>query len=373
MVGHDSASPQISETSVMENGGQYSVFFCGIGDARNLFATLLTIGQAEAKLKVPCKKTYHFTLNDINHNVLARDIVLICLLQRYSDLPDEIRSGEEGQAVLSTLFFVYAAAVMPQYAFEILQKTISQIIEAIATGTDLPAGVTILDKDRSTYLGSLRSWQGELNLLFTTKEILDLTRRNQLSQFIIDSRINPMGLALAPIDPEVIEEEKAFYRKAGLSYPPKTTTGRFEPDLQKLFLQLKDSKSSSVIGAIFTHICKNWKVNTTFLDLEWHKRKGLRLDLGFSPFELHDKLYEETVLERPDSSAQLADYVLHFFAATAKAIDALKGRLRVEILLGEGSAVAEQVRHGTLESRSTDFPHVFDVVHLSNVPGKLSI
>ncbi|MCJ1359253.1 MAG: hypothetical protein MMC33_009254, partial [Icmadophila ericetorum] len=244
--------------------------------------------KSKSNLNVPCKKTYHFSLNDINPNALARDIILLCLLQDYSDLPDDTRSGQEGKTILSTLFFIYTAAVMPQYAFEILQEAISRICKALISGSNLPACIAVLENDKALLLTSLRSWQGELTSLYTTTKILTLIRNDQESQLAMEALMGP-----GPMEPKAIREKKAFYVKAGLAYPPNT------------------------------------------------------LNTGV---------------------AQLSDYVSHFFVATAKAIHTLKGRLQIEILLGDGSATMEQLRYDTLKHRDSSFPRVFDVVHLSNVP-----
>jgi len=57
-----------------------SFFFASIGDARDLYKTIIDIADKENSGKAP-RKEHHFTVNDINKGALTRDLVIWMLLE----------------------------------------------------------------------------------------------------------------------------------------------------------------------------------------------------------------------------------------------------------------------------------------------------
>ena len=126
-VGHDVVSslfePDVCAKYVGEPGKKFMSFFlAGLGDDRRLLQTLNVITESEKKSIVP-KRTYHFTVNDIQKSALARDLIIWMLLDELSKL----KSMPEQAAleILNTVFFIFLSTVMPSYAFAQLHKTSS--------------------------------------------------------------------------------------------------------------------------------------------------------------------------------------------------------------------------------------------------------
>jgi hypothetical protein len=59
--------------------------FGGIGDARHLFESLSDLGRCPT----PTSKRFHFTMVDIKHVVIARDLVLFYIFKHLSQFSME--------------------------------------------------------------------------------------------------------------------------------------------------------------------------------------------------------------------------------------------------------------------------------------------
>ncbi|KAJ6461174.1 hypothetical protein C8R47DRAFT_116012 [Mycena vitilis] len=115
-----------SKTSLSE----LSFLFGGVGDARNVFATL--IGAHRAYKGLPKDKRsvmrVHLTLLDIHPSALARDLVVLMLLNDWMTPGLSPAALAETQA---TLMYTYAGAIMPPYAHARQQKTIKSLQEQL--------------------------------------------------------------------------------------------------------------------------------------------------------------------------------------------------------------------------------------------------
>lgn len=93
VVGHDEACSQIDASMLDQSDRSVSILFGGIGDARNMYATLLKVDQLEREfLRLPTRK-YHLTINDIKPETLARDLLMFFLndLGRIKELGENKR------------------------------------------------------------------------------------------------------------------------------------------------------------------------------------------------------------------------------------------------------------------------------------------
>ena len=86
MIGHDQAESLVNEqllNKAAKDGSDLTidVFFAGVGDARNLMATLNTISEAES---VPPANRYRFIANDVKPHAVARNLLVMMLLQEFA-------------------------------------------------------------------------------------------------------------------------------------------------------------------------------------------------------------------------------------------------------------------------------------------------
>ncbi|KKY18425.1 putative dna primase large subunit [Phaeomoniella chlamydospora] len=165
--GHDEPESLVDKTlfSVVENA-DISLLFGGIGDARNLFATLTEIAWTEAE--TPSNRSYHITINDIKPAAIARDLVVFFLLNELLPLG---KDPKKALVVMNTLHFVYSAPIMPQLASKHLQKTIHMVIQAIEESS-LPSWISLRPGVGEELLPILRRWIGDTSTLFPTEDII---------------------------------------------------------------------------------------------------------------------------------------------------------------------------------------------------------
>jgi hypothetical protein len=349
-----------------------SFFLAGVGDARNMFRTIIGISEIEKT----DKKSYHFTINDINKSALARDIVVFMLIEELMSLE---KGTDEYIEVLSTIYFIYVAVIIPQYSLDKMQATISKALDAIESRQQPSKLLHLYERHYQEYIKVLKSWQGEALTVLTTKEVFKLAKQ-QVSRMAM-----MMGDALEL--PPKCKAERNLYLTSLVLQPPKRMLQKYDPIMLK---ELQDCANRPQTNTprlkCRDYLLENWRVNTTMVDVEWYNSLEDKnsIDFGYDPFEGAEKFTDEDMKAQPPANPQcLYDYVSTFFSSVADAIGKLGGRLKVEVLLGDCVDVAEQLRFDlfgsedvenrvdtidTLEVRPKHFPNAFDCVHLSNVP-----
>lgn len=188
-VGHDKACSQVDASMLDKKNSPVSLFFGGIGDARNLYATLIDIVRLERSSHSRKTRTYHATINDIKANALVRDLVVFYLLDDLSALKG--CKSEKRAQLLETIFFLYVGAIVPKYVSDRIQHTISRVILALQSGNDILKWVHVYERDKAKLIASLTSWQGELRSKYG---IADLTTplRNHV-EAVIRKYANKIG------------------------------------------------------------------------------------------------------------------------------------------------------------------------------------
>ncbi|KAJ7750682.1 hypothetical protein DFH07DRAFT_922529 [Mycena maculata] len=110
---------------------ELSFLFGGVGDARNVYATL--VGGHRAYKALPKDKRsamrMHLTMLDIHPSALARDLVILMLL---NDCMAPNVAPEVLAETKATLMYTYGGAIMPPYAHARQQKTIKSLMERLA-------------------------------------------------------------------------------------------------------------------------------------------------------------------------------------------------------------------------------------------------
>lgn len=358
IVGHDDAWPQIDASMMDKNNTSLSFFFGGIGDARNLYATVLRIDQLERTKNKQRKRRYHCTINDIKAAALARDLLVFHLLDDLMNL-DEILQDERTE-ILTTIFFLYAGVVVPPYVADRVQATIQQVIQWLRFGDFNLSWIHIYERDKPALLESLQEWKGEMPSQYTSE---DMTQA--VIKYYHTSNKAYVTRAGRPKPRRGCEQEIKYFQLTGAHWPPSALSLRREPNFP-----ISTSKDDAWKGAR-ADILKTWKPNVTMLDPEWRpkceKHGRLEGSLAMDTFELSEALYVLTGLQEPKIKSTLFDLVSHFFAHVAISLKRLSGRIQVEIMHGEMSKIFECVRYNVSERRP-DFPSLYDRIHMSNIP-----
>ena len=356
-IGHEDAEAQINRTMMTESSEPLSFFFGGIGDARHLFATIITLRALERDTQQSAERQYHVTINDLKAGALARDLVILSLL---SDLTETADKNTETLEIKVTLFCVYMAAVMPVYAYKRLQSSIRRVINGLETCNDLPAQVHVSTVHTSALLRSLISWQGEVDMLCDTPTALRwmIGFNNQgrgegtkdfLKNNLIDNRCR---------------REAESFLQTGAHWLPTELTKQHEPELEKILANPVQKQQNLKAKE---YIVKYWKVNPTMLDLDWHRDSHATLDgiFCYDPFRSIEDF--NLASQAPTNLTRLCEFFFPFFEKVAMAISELGARITIEILQADVTASMEQIRYGLLE-RKKGFPKFYNTVHLTNIP-----
>jgi len=350
VVGHDEACSQIDASMLDQSDGPISILFGGIGDARNLYATLLKIDRLERELpRLPTRK-YHITINDIKPETLARDLLMFFLLNDLGCIKDS--SEHERRDILTTTFFLYIASVVPQRVSGRIQVIIDRVIAALQSKKGIPEWIHIYERDKVQLIKTLRSWRGNLKTRHTVAEVV---------------RLHTKYLKSAKSDtiPAALVIERNFFAKTGACWASRPWAQQHEPVLLTVRADKKHWQKAR------THVSENWRVNMTLMDEQWPEDQAYEDDLGsvlaFDPFDIMTRFYLHTDLEEPTEDPTIYAYAAKFFARVAVAMKRLQNRLVVEVIHGEISDILEAIRYRTLD-RADNFPSEYDQVHLSNIP-----
>jgi hypothetical protein len=374
-IGHDCARSEFDASLANESPEEPASFlFGGIGDARHLYATLIGIAKHETDSKSPSDRNFHFTINDINPVVFARDIVIFFLLLDLSQYSADCATSEPME-ILTALYFIYAAPIMPAKAADRLQNVIEAVIGAINDPAKLPSWIYLYETDHKAIINVLESWKVEVLSKWNTAKVRAyVVEDNITSAMQLDSLSGMMGDA--SMAPEGCAREKKRFRETAMLEPPPRFVEMFDSDLWRI-LQEKPKVNKAKLEE---HLDNNWKTNTTLVDVEWENCRddGEHPDMRFDPFTMADHLTAETGIY-PQRPERLFDYCAMFFLQTARALDKLKDRLTLEIVMSEVGQLLEKTRNMDLHNRNelprsdtkgdrSSFPRLYDRIHLSNIP-----
>lgn len=331
-----------------------SMFFGGCGDMRHFYGSLVDLDGSE-KSPSMMNRRYHFTLNDVKPAILARAMVMFCLL-------DELATSEnlsnmellERQAVI---FYVFAAQLIPRVVFDRLHQVINSLIETLeARGTVLP-WVQIHPADRRLILQVLRAWKREDLLALVSPEALAAQVTPHLQRVFHKHKDNHTVI------PPGCLPEFVVYSNTLLLLAPLPLVERYAPELR--------DRPTSIVASIpllKSTIKENWMINTTILDEEWFVAAKVGVYKSINPFELARQFDSYHYAATAHSRALLFCHLSSFFEKVALAIRRLRGRMKTELIVGDAIAAMDAVRYRPTDGRILDAPVDFDCVHLSSAP-----
>lgn len=147
--------------------------------------------------------------------------------------------------------------------------------------------------------------------------------------------------------------------------------------------------------AVAKKVETDWTSNVTMIDLNWVEAKTsldrFEIDVAHDPWQFKAALRDLMPMK---PGARLYDFVALWFELIAECFSQLKDDMRVEVCLGDITTVLEQMRCGVIGRRQrsyahcdpdtaqgndatiseveehprVEYPHVYDRIHLSNIP-----
>jgi hypothetical protein len=255
--------------------------FCGIGDARHLYATLAKIHSHTKQNAHLANKRYHFTLLDLKPAILARDLIVFSLLDDMSRL----RTGSEEELdTLLVLFYTWAGVIMPAYAYDGLQRTIRQILLGLEKDL-MPNWFNIPEQIRPALITELKGWRNGIEQDYPTKKcrriIVQYQARERLSRKHTLMQYAGVDSDATIACPKGCDMEEMVFLSTGHLLPPRSVIVTREPAYAEVTGAEIDPKR------LVPYLDANWKPNPTFVDLEWQKVRDLLFkdpDFGSEPF-----------------------------------------------------------------------------------------
>jgi hypothetical protein len=252
-LGHDTAT-SIFEGFVFEEFEsdlkRVSFFFGGVGDGRHFLQTLIRIADHE-KTKTGTKRTYNFTVNDMGKHAISRDLIIWILLDDLSRLD---AGSDDASILLNTIFFIYVSAIMPSYAFEQLNQTISRVLDALTNGRQPLKWLYLHDEDFPKYVEALCDWQGKMKDFFTSGEMITKVSEKMAGRDLGDQ----------------FRKEHQLYFSTAVLYPAKKVLQQHDPKMLEL-IQRHSTKLKVNFEAFTGHAREHWHFNTTLIDVEWYE------------------------------------------------------------------------------------------------------
>ncbi|TGO88327.1 hypothetical protein BPOR_0169g00060 [Botrytis porri] len=384
-VGHDNAKSLFNESLALQipAGETISFFNSGLGDARHFLASLISIAHEEAKGEIP-KRRYHFTLNDINKYALTRDLIIFSLLDKLSRL--EEYQIFQSVYILNTIYFIYAACLMPPWVSEQLQEVIAELLTCLRNGLQPLEWIYLYEADIPSYIEALENWVsgGKVANVFTAQEVMESTI-STMQDSIYNNKTAEYWEHIGPY----CNKERELYLATGVLLPFPQAMKKHDPKLVDLSRKSLHNPRGRESRLFVTHVMTdNWVFNQTLLDWDAHIDMGNpepRAFVRFDPFDLFSRLWVELTEELPprEEHAPIFTHIGPFFAEAASAIKSLDQRLKVEMVKGDYIDVAEKIHFGLHYDptqsqalgtenigypRPKDFPSLYYRIVLSNVP-----
>jgi hypothetical protein len=344
-----------------------------------MFQTIIEIAAHErSSKKKEDQKDYHFTIVDIKSPAVARDLVVLMLLDELSELAHDAAKAKASK-VLMCLFYTYLSAIMPSSLHEVLQDKIGKAKDALEKNT-LPQFIEIPDMYRADIICYLDDWQRKVQQEFPITRLQpEVVRTRQQYPEFVD--LPPNGRSA---------QETAFEEQTGALILRAPYNNLPDPSLRETFDAFGSRGSQAAVHKAVEAIHNTWSTNPTLVDLAWeHSRDPTaEFDVGESPGSFTEKIGKKMMesgfgLRGPVSQMSLFDLPAQWFISIAQGLKQMRGRIRIESCVGDVTAVLEQIKYGAVGHRKPRamsemgaqvsqpeeaYPHVYDRIHLSNVP-----
>ncbi|KAI1766876.1 hypothetical protein GGR53DRAFT_528115 [Hypoxylon sp. FL1150] len=352
-----------------------SLMFCGIGDARNLFQTVIGYNSSTKGAKGTQK--LHITMLDINPAIIARDLIIFSLVNEVTSANPASRD-----VILLSLSYLYCTEIVPPFVWTKLQETIVNLLGSLREEKQPLTFLSIPVSQMGQIIQTLESWQQGPATAYKTSRV----RLAIAEELLAKTRsLSKIGVSCPEHYPECKSDHKIFDEFRVL-FPPMDVLTSLEPELSALDTNLH----SSVLGAkkrVDDYLDKHWKVNVTLVDAKFQADQppGALPYFGQDPFDTIKSLNDispKLVLDENKSRYHVLKYAGRFFARLSLSILMLKDRLTIEVIVGEMADTLERLRYGHLDrypqdhggrgqessSASMEWPQKYHVIHASNIP-----
>lgn len=330
-----------------------SIFLGCLGDARHFYAQIAILGATERMIMhtttSPLKRKYQFTLSDSNCTAIARNLVLLVLLDELACLTD-IPQAERTE-IYTTVYYLFAGVIIPCYALDRLLQTVDSIVGRLRNSEPVLPWLQIHDSERLHLIDVLESWLdiepsdrlSASNAVNKTVDILDDTSMSHKNGCDFDG---------IPKVPPGCQKEFETYFNVPLLQAPRSVMREHEPEL----LHLIETEAS--IENLRNYVAGKWCVNPT-LDASGQTD-------GSNPFDVCRALYNIVSMQERGGpkKTKLFDYASSFFQMVVIALRKIRGRLGVEYILQDALVAIDEIGCNSRQDRPSATPISYDLVYL---------
>ncbi|KAI1820128.1 hypothetical protein F4861DRAFT_88847 [Xylaria intraflava] len=379
-VGHDDAHSVFFHDKNLLSARQnvHSVLYAGIGDGRNLLATISFIGLMAMGNPSVLSKKFHFTLLDIKPTVFARDLLMFRLLL---DAADEAKAAST--ETLAALSYLYTTPVMPPWAYSRIQRAIRNLLKELQNqDADVMGRFYVDTQSRAAISRHLQSWQRKPEGWYSTQEFLDRTRRQLLStKFRImatyGSEPGSNNLRTPPVC-EAGSPDVRGYEDLGVMLPDMPFLEKHEGQLLKLLKAHAKTRNTANKEKLDQYLYDKWQPNLTLIDFEYQeKRQGVPDPLlDFTPRGIALDLFANIPWEVAGRGARgIFSLLIGFFNFVLDQFQKIRHQTTFDVMIDEMVSFFERAEQGCLKTRErlgslqpSKFPDRFDHIHMSNIP-----
>lgn len=356
---------------VVDSPTDVAVLACGIGDARNLFTTLLVTGSAHKALAGKRDTPYkglHFTLVDLKPAIFARILLVFRLL-----LDADTGSQTDKDETLAAVCYIYVAQVMPKWASDKLQAAISALLVELEDGSRAPMDLFYIHPEARTRITHvLRQWQQPPQPWYTAGALRFATLRSAPM-----AELDPGSTVKLPPG---WDADVALFESLYMLVPSKELLQRHEPQLASLL----NAKPHQQIdrAAVEEYLDTAWQPNLTLIDVDFETTRydGPKPNMSWNVPDIFHQFLRNAPLHTFDG--EKARGVLgpfcEFFRTVGERVNLTRQARSVviEIVIGEMTTTLTKLRHGILRDDQQTmgnmdpgkFPNLFDNIDLSNIP-----
>ncbi|KAM7183786.1 hypothetical protein V8F33_013365 [Rhypophila sp. PSN 637] len=366
-----------------------SFLFCGIGDGRHLFATMIASGGA-SRHSFKFLKALHITVLDLKPPALAKLLILLDLFAQYHA---SRKSNEDEKVRLNLIYamaYIFITIIYPPFVHDLVQQSLGRLIDAMEAGTPVCSWVYVPEPSRAPILHYLKQWQGPaVEAYSNNKRLRDLSARqiamSEQAEAEMVMRFGGHPLQDEDLFPKGCEEDRTLVKKLNILAPPKAFDSGDGPELRKLLDSVRGNSKKTAAKSLDDYISATWKTNVTQLDLDWERQWKEDGSPFSNPDEMHSGIWFHPIQVAAAVSRDVQSFkgtryntisrLAGFFAESAETALELVGSapMVIEVICGEVAEVMERLQYDCYEGRAvgpdpSKFPKTFDRIHLSNIP-----
>ncbi|KAK8085415.1 hypothetical protein PG997_006686 [Apiospora hydei] len=331
-VGHDTPESQLAGDLIrnLKPDEPASILFCGIGDARNMFQTIIELPDDQTR-------RLQFTVLDHKPSVIARNLIFFHLFNEAAMEKDE----EKSRLLFRILAYLFTVSIIPPFVWEKLQMTTTTLLDDLESGNQPIAWANIGKEYIKPLCRVLRQWKPVPKGSYSPENIRGLVARGQLV-----NEIDSWGSDW--------KFNHQFFKDFGTVKLHPSDAERVEPHLAGP-LRAYLNKAQGGKAQLSTYINNTWETNITMIDIDWEDKRGGfgEPDMSMNPLmtaEMLSSAMAKTQYRKYVMKGSVVEAIVRYFALAGSKFRRMHERLQVEVRIQEMADALESMRCDLLQN-----------------------